>query len=80
MRRLIASYGPDRILVADLCDQNPDEWKIGKLLNAADILKFTLARVGLATGEPRKAKACNSEYCVEVEAVPGGFLAYEVKL
>lgn len=79
-RRLIASYGPDRILIADLCDRNPDEWKVGNLLNAADLLGALLRSVDIEAGAVAMAKACNDEYCVEVEAVPGGFLAYEVPL
>jgi hypothetical protein len=78
-RRLIASYGADRLLIADLCDLNHDEWKICDLLNTADLLRAILRGVGLEVGQPRKMRACGPSYCVEVEAVAGGFLAYEVE-
>ena len=72
-RRLIASYGKDRILIADLCDRNQDEWTIGELLNLSDLLSTAFPRVG----QFRLLRACGSSYCIEVEAVAGGFLAYE---
>ena len=75
MRRLIASYGVDRILISDLCDQNPDEWTAGSLLNFADLIAQCFA----TQGRWEVARMCNSSYCVEVDRVPGGFLAYEVK-
>jgi hypothetical protein len=72
-RRLIASYGKDRILIADLCDRNQDEWAAGELLNLSDLLSATFPGMGRC----RLAQMCSPGYCVEVEAVAGGFLAYE---
>jgi len=72
-RRLIASYGRDRILNADLCDRNQDEWAAGGLLNLSDFLSATFPGMGRC----RLARMCRSSYCVEIESVAGGFLAYE---
>lgn len=74
MRRLIAAYGEDRILVADLCDRNQDEWNAGELLNLADLISACFTKIGRC----RYAAMCGTNYCVEIERVPGGFLAYEV--
>ena len=74
-RHQIASYGPDRILVADLCDRNQDEWVAGELMNLADLVARGVV------GKPWQfARMRGSDYCVEVEPVSGGFLAYEVEL
>ena len=77
-RRLIASYGKDRILVADLSEENQDEWLICELLNAADLIGARLRQVGVPCGRPLKIRAQLPGRCIEVEAVNGGFLAYEL--
>ena len=72
-RRQIASYGSDGLLIADLCDRNPDEWEVAKILNLGDC-------VGLLVGEkPTLYRAIGSAYAIEIEQVPGGFIAYEVE-
>jgi hypothetical protein len=77
-RRLIASYGKDRILVADLSEENQDEWMICDLLNAADLIGARLRQAGFPCGRPLKIRAESPGHCIEVEAVNGGFLAYEL--
>lgn len=79
-KRMIAAYGRDRILVADLCSDNPDQWHVGSLLNVADMLSFLLAEFGTTAGRVRKVRACNENYCIEIEANEGGFLAWEVSI
>ena len=77
-RVLIASYGPDRILSAELCKGDCDQWTVGNLLNVADMVRTLLRQVGLDSGAARTAKACQGEYCIEVIAHEGGFLAYRI--
>ena len=77
-RRLIASYGRDRILIDDLSVENQDEWLCGELLNAADLIGARLRQIGNPCGHPIKIRAERPGHCVEIEAVDGGFLAYEL--
>jgi hypothetical protein len=77
-RRLIASYGKDRILVADLSEENQDEWLCGELLNAADLIGARLRQVGDRCGPPLRIRASTPGHRIEIEAVVGGFLAYEL--
>lgn len=79
-RRMIAAYGRDRILLADLCADSPDQWHVGSLLNVADMMSCLMDQVGVGHGEVRKVRACKEKYCIEVEANEGGFLAWEVSL
>lgn len=79
-RRMIAAYGKDRILLADLCQDNQDEWIVGCLLNVADILTYLMDALGASSGKLQRVKACKRDYCIEVEANEGGFLAWEVSL
>jgi hypothetical protein len=73
-RRPIATYDQNRMLVLDLCEINHDEQAVCGLLNLADLLSVCFFQ----RERCRLFSMCSPDHCVEVEAVVGGFWAYEV--